>query len=97
MHSGRGWTTVTLSGRPGYQGRTCYLLYERGFGVLPTRYTLSRRLLVLTAIFAVVAAVFAAPASADKNDNNGQGAENSPEVNLQILAINDFHGNIATS
>jgi len=29
--------------------------------------------------------------------NNGQGAENSREVNLQILAINDFHGNIATS
>jgi 5'-nucleotidase len=52
---------------------------------------------VLTAIFAVVAAIFAAPASADKNDNNGQGAENSREVNLQILAINDFHGNIATS
>jgi 2',3'-cyclic-nucleotide 2'-phosphodiesterase (5'-nucleotidase family) len=25
------------------------------------------------------------------------GAENSKEVNLQILAINDFHGNIATS
>jgi 5'-nucleotidase len=27
----------------------------------------------------------------------GQGAENSREVNLKILAINDFHGNIATS
>jgi 5'-nucleotidase len=26
-----------------------------------------------------------------------RGAENSREVNLQILAINDFHGNIATS
>jgi 5'-nucleotidase len=29
--------------------------------------------------------------------NNGVGDENSQEVNLQILAINDFHGNIATS
>jgi len=28
---------------------------------------------------------------------NSRGAENSPEVNLQILAINDFHGNIATT
>lgn len=39
----------------------------------------------------------AAPASAGKGDNNGQGADHSREVNLQILAINDFHGNIATS
>jgi 5'-nucleotidase len=31
------------------------------------------------------------------DDNNGVGDENSPEVHLQILAINDFHGNIATS
>jgi 5'-nucleotidase len=30
-------------------------------------------------------------------DNPGQGAEHSREVDLQILAINDFHGNIATS
>ena len=29
--------------------------------------------------------------------NNGKGAENSREINLQILAINDFHGNIATT
>lgn len=29
--------------------------------------------------------------------NNGRGDRNSREVNLQILAINDFHGNIATS
>ena len=29
--------------------------------------------------------------------NKGKGAENSRKVNLQILAINDFHGNIATS
>jgi 5'-nucleotidase len=48
-------------------------------------------------VFAVVAAVFAAPASAGKNDNNGRGAEHSRQVDLQILAINDFHGNIATS
>ena len=49
------------------------------------------------AVFAVVAAVFAAPASAGKNDNNGIGEERSREVDLQILAINDFHGNIASS
>jgi len=29
--------------------------------------------------------------------NNGEGADHSREVNLQILAINDFHGNIATT
>ena len=52
---------------------------------------------------AVAAALVAtvAPADADKGNNgNGQrgnGAANSREVNLQILAINDFHGNIATS
>jgi 2',3'-cyclic-nucleotide 2'-phosphodiesterase (5'-nucleotidase family) len=38
-----------------------------------------------------------APATAGKGDNNDRGAENSREVNLQILAISDFHGNIATS
>ena len=62
-----------------------------------TRFTPSRRLLVLMAVFALVTAIFAAPASAGKNDNNGRGAERSREVDLQILAINDFHGNIATS
>jgi 5'-nucleotidase len=37
-------------------------------------------------------------ASASMADsNNGRGAEKSREVSLQILAINDFHGNIATS
>ena len=46
---------------------------------------------------AVFAVAVVAPATADKGDDNGRGAENSREVNLQILAINDFHGNIATS
>ena len=54
---------------------------------------------------AVASAAFVAavgPASAGKGDNNGHGqrgngAENSREVNLQILSINDFHGNIATT
>ena len=32
-----------------------------------------------------------------KDANPGKGAEKSREVNLKILAINDFHGNIATS
>jgi 5'-nucleotidase len=42
-----------------------------------------------------------ASADADRGNQghgqNGNGAANSEEVNLQILAINDFHGNIATS
>jgi 5'-nucleotidase len=50
------------------------------------------------AVAAVGAAVVASVAPVDaKGGNNGRGAENSREVNLQILAINDFHGNIATS
>jgi 5'-nucleotidase len=61
-----------------------------------------RRLLLMAAIVAMVAAVFVAPAGAGKGNNNGHGqngngAENSREVNLQILSINDFHGNIATT
>jgi 5'-nucleotidase len=44
----------------------------------------------------MLGALLAAPVNA-KNDNNGKGAENSPVVNLQILAINDFHGAIATT
>jgi 5'-nucleotidase len=46
-------------------------------------------------VVALVAALLTAPAGAA--DKPGRGAENSPEVELQILAINDFHGNIATS
>ena len=56
---------------------------------------------MVVAVLAVIAALFSAgTAGAQRgngNGNNGQGAENSWEVNLQILAINDFHGNIATS
>ena len=33
----------------------------------------------------------------DPKDKKSKGEEKSREVNLQILAINDFHGNIATS
>jgi 5'-nucleotidase len=47
-------------------------------------------IIVLTAI--ISSTVLAAPAA-----HKGQGVENSREVQLQILAINDFHGNIATS
>ena len=57
----------------------------------------SIRVFVLASVLALVGALMAAPASAGKGDNNGRGAENSREVNLQILAINDFHGNIATT
>jgi 5'-nucleotidase len=48
---------------------------------------------------AFVAAVGSASAGDDNNGHGqrGDGAEDSAEVNLQILAINDFHGNIATS
>jgi len=51
---------------------------------------------LLAALMVMVLAVVA-PASAEKGDNPGRGAEHSREVNLQILAINDFHGNIATT
>ena len=56
----------------------------------------SRRLIVLAAVTTVVALILVAPATAG-NGNHGKDAENSREVHLQILAINDFHGNIATS
>ncbi|HEU4320612.1 MAG TPA: bifunctional metallophosphatase/5'-nucleotidase [Acidimicrobiia bacterium] len=50
---------------------------------------------VVVAVTAMVGALFAVPVTA-QNDP-GRGAERSAEVNLQILAINDFHGNIATT
>ncbi len=43
---------------------------------------------------ATAALAFAVPANAD---NHRQGPDRSREVDLQILAINDFHGNIATT
>jgi 5'-nucleotidase len=42
----------------------------------------------------MIAALLAAPATAFGKP--GKGADNSKEVDLQILAINDFHGNINT-
>ncbi len=52
----------------------------------------SRRMLVaFLSVIAVVAALSAAPVAA-RHDRSGP-----PPVELQILAINDFHGNIATS
>ena len=48
--------------------------------------------LLLTLLMLVVPGTMA-----DRGNNNGKGAENSREVKLQILAINDFHGNIATT
>jgi len=56
-----------------------------------------RTLVALLAASMIMVLTVVAPASAKKGDNPGKGAENSREVNLQILAINDFHGNIATS
>lgn len=52
---------------------------------------LGRLLLVVTAAMALVAAALAAPANA------GEGADRAPEVDLQILALSEFHGNIATT
>jgi 5'-nucleotidase len=45
---------------------------------------------VLMALFMIVPLALA-------GTDNGQGDENSRKVELRILAINDFHGNIATS
>ena len=52
-----------------------------------------RRLTLVAALMAAVAVLVAAPATA----GDRQGPDNSREVDLRILAINDFHGNIATS
>jgi 5'-nucleotidase len=50
--------------------------------------------LLLTLILLFSTAIFA---DSPGQQNNGWGEENSKEVKLQILAINDFHGNIATT
>jgi 5'-nucleotidase len=55
------------------------------------------RTMILLGVLALLAALLTAPATAGKDDNNGRGDENSREVELRILAVNDFHGNIATS
>lgn len=52
-----------------------------------------RRTLTILATVSLVATAFMAPVSAKP----GQGAISSKKVDLQILAINDFHGNIATT
>ena len=63
----------------------------------------TRRTKLAVGAAAVAAALMATVAGADAgSDNNGhgqngKGAENSKEVNLQILSINDFHVNIATT
>ncbi|HXV69878.1 MAG TPA: bifunctional metallophosphatase/5'-nucleotidase [Acidimicrobiia bacterium] len=51
-----------------------------------------RRIMVLLGVAALLASLLAGPAIA----RDGNGAANSQEVQLQILAINDFHGNINT-
>jgi len=51
----------------------------------------------LTYIGTLLAISTLAAATAYAKPNNGQGADHSQEVNLQILSINDFHGNIATT
>ncbi len=60
-------------------------------------HRLKRRMVIVVAVVAMLGALAVAPVSATKGDNNGRGAGNSNEVHLQILAINDFHGNIATT
>ncbi len=51
----------------------------------------SGRTLAILGVVALIAALFAVPANADQEDKGRDG------VHLQILAINDFHGNIATT
>jgi len=69
---------------------------------LSTRSSWLRRSTIPALIVLIVLALIS-PAAAGKGNGNrgkgnpGQGAERSREVDLQILAINDFHGNIATS
>ena len=60
----------------------------------------SRRGKLVVGGVVLASVLLAAVAGADAGNGHGQrgqGAERSREVNLQILAINDFHGNIATS
>jgi 5'-nucleotidase len=52
------------------------------------------RPVVAMIVVALVGAVMAAPVSAQESP--GQGADESRQVELQILALNDFHGNINT-
>ncbi len=52
------------------------------------------RMLVTACIAAMIAAMVAVPAGAKDKPDKSQGTNNSKEVDLQILAINDFHGNI---
>ena len=54
---------------------------------------ISRRVLMVAALSTMMALVVVTPATAG-NDN---GVANAQTVDLQILAINDFHGNIASS
>ena len=57
----------------------------------------SKRNWLFIALVIVLTTIISSAALAAPPANNGKGAENSREVNLQILAINDFHGNIATT
>lgn len=53
----------------------------------------SRRVTMIAALATMMALTVVTPATAD----NETGVAHAQTVNLQILAINDFHGNIATS
>ena len=55
------------------------------------------KLAVLIGAVVATAAISVTGVDAKKNDNNGRGAERSKPVQLQILALNDFHGNIAST
>jgi 5'-nucleotidase len=54
-------------------------------------------LIILAVLMALFLIVPLALAGGGEKENSGVGDENSREVNLQILSINDFHGNIATT
>ncbi len=52
---------------------------------------------MISIVIALVLATLLASTTFAYNSKPGKGKNNSKEVQLQILAINDFHGNIATS
>ena len=58
-----------------------------------------KRTLIYTSLILVSLILLSPAILADSPDkeNNGKGADKSKKVELQILAINDFHGNIASS
>ena len=55
-----------------------------------------RRVSVIFVLLGLVALLLASPANAGRDGKRNKAPKKPKEVQLQILAINDFHGNIAT-